>query len=69
MTASSRNTARFYPDGPTSPNYTAIINDRHVARPNGLLDDGRAKGAEVISVGHRPDSAASRLQTIAPMRC
>ena len=57
---------RFYPAGPTSPDYTAIINDRHVARLNGLLDDARQKGAEVILVGHRPDSAANRPRTIAP---
>lgn len=58
---------RFYPAGPTSRDYTAIINDRHFARLNGLLDDALARGAEVIAVGHHPDSAASRPQTIAPM--
>ncbi|WP_028709953.1 coniferyl aldehyde dehydrogenase [Paracoccus pantotrophus] len=57
---------RFYPAGPTSPDYTAIINDRHFARLNGLLEDAKTKGAEIIPVGHRPDSAASRPQTIAP---
>ncbi|RJL19418.1 coniferyl aldehyde dehydrogenase [Paracoccus siganidrum] len=58
---------RFYPAGPTSPDYTAIINERHVARLDGLLEDARQKGAQVTPVGYRPESAASRPQTIAPV--
>jgi coniferyl-aldehyde dehydrogenase len=50
----------LYPAGPTSEDYTAIINDRHYARLTALIDDARAKGARVIEVGARPDEAAQR---------
>jgi coniferyl-aldehyde dehydrogenase len=57
---------RFYPAGPTCPDYTAIISDGHLARLNGLLDDARARGAEVLTLGRHPESAGSRPRTIAP---
>ncbi|MEN2788177.1 coniferyl aldehyde dehydrogenase [Sphingomonas oligophenolica] len=37
----------MYPSVLANPDYTAIINDRHFARLNGLLDDARAKGARI----------------------
>jgi len=40
----------MYPTVLANPDYTAIINDRHFARLNGLLDDARAKGATVEAV-------------------
>ena len=43
--------AAAYPDGPAGQDYTWIVNDRHLARLNGLLEDARAKGASVREVG------------------
>ena len=40
--------AALYPDGPTSQDYTSIMNVRHYERLRGLLDDARAKGARVV---------------------
>lgn len=57
---------RAYPAGPTSPDYSTIINDRHFARLRGLLDDARAKGAQVLEVGAHPQGAAARERTLTP---
>lgn len=59
--------ARAYPAGPTSPDYTSIVNDRQLERLKGLLDDARAKGARVVEVGVRPETASARPRTLAPM--
>lgn len=56
----------FYPDGPTSHDYGTIINDRHYHRLRDLLADAQARGARIVPVGHRPDSAAERPKTLAP---
>jgi coniferyl-aldehyde dehydrogenase len=40
----------FYPTLADNPDYTAIINPRHVARLNHYLDDATGKGARVISL-------------------
>ncbi|HGH4750721.1 TPA: coniferyl aldehyde dehydrogenase [Serratia marcescens] len=56
----------FYPDGPTGDDYGAIINDRHYHRLHDLLADAQARGAQILPVGHRPDSASERPKTLAP---
>ncbi len=58
--------SRFYPEGPHSNDYTSIVNDRHYDRLQNLLDDARQKGACVIEVGVKPESAANRVRTLAP---
>ncbi|PZO63187.1 MAG: coniferyl aldehyde dehydrogenase [Paracoccus denitrificans] len=57
---------RFYPAGPTSPDYSAIVNEKHTQRLTALLSDASAAGATVRPVGVRSESAAQRRQTIAP---
>ncbi|MCX7562018.1 coniferyl aldehyde dehydrogenase [Xanthomonadaceae bacterium XH05] len=57
---------RFYPAGPTGSDYSSIINVRHFARLNALLDDARAKGARIEVVGHNQDMALQRPNTLAP---
>lgn len=56
----------LYPTGPTSDNYTSIVNERHYRRLLGLLDDARAKGARVVEVGINPGDARQRPHNIAP---
>lgn len=57
---------KLYPEGPTSPDYSAIINDRHFARLCALRDTAHAQGARIIETGHRPEAASSRPHTLAP---
>lgn len=57
---------RFYPQGPTSVDYTSIINDRHYERLQSLIEDARNKGARIIEVGAKPQTAKERSRTIAP---
>ncbi|UVJ43802.1 coniferyl aldehyde dehydrogenase [Pseudomonas sp. LS1212] len=40
----------FYPNLANNPDYTAIINERHLARLDGYLDDARRKGAKIIDL-------------------
>ncbi len=42
--------AEMYPRFHDNPDYTAIVNPRHLARLQGLLEDAEAKGAQVIRV-------------------
>ncbi|MFO1159354.1 MAG: coniferyl aldehyde dehydrogenase [Reyranellaceae bacterium] len=41
---------RMFPTIRDNPDYTAIVADRHYARLVGLLDDARAKGAEIVEI-------------------
>lgn len=58
--------ARAYPNGPTSDDYTSIVNDRHYDRLRGLIEDARTRGARVIEVGVTPERSAHRARTLAP---
>jgi acyl-CoA reductase-like NAD-dependent aldehyde dehydrogenase len=53
--AARRTVAACYPD-PGSPDYTAIVNDRHFARLAGYVDEARARGAEIVTL--LPDAVA-----------
>lgn len=64
--AYSQAVARFYPDGSTGADYTSIINDKHFARLTGLLDDARAKGARVVTIGRDREVAPTRAHTLPP---
>jgi coniferyl-aldehyde dehydrogenase len=51
----------LYPDIGDNPDFTSIVNDRHVARLTGLVEDAKAKGARVVEIGIRqPDDPRSR---------
>ncbi len=39
---------RWYPNMPSNPDYTSVINQRHRARLQGYLDDAQAKGATLL---------------------
>ncbi|MEO5733145.1 MAG: coniferyl aldehyde dehydrogenase [Rubrivivax sp.] len=41
-------TRKLYPTLADNPDYTSIVNSRHLARLQGLLDDARVKGATVL---------------------
>ncbi len=66
VAAFDRAVRTLYPDGPSSTDYTSIINERHHARLTGLIDDARNRGARVFEVGPKAADAASRVRTLAP---
>ena len=41
----------LFPEIDTTEDYSAIISERHLARLNGLIDDARDAGAEIIEIG------------------
>ncbi|WP_246449337.1 coniferyl aldehyde dehydrogenase [Paracoccus amoyensis] len=54
----------MYPNGAASPDYSAIINQRHFDRLKSLLNDARDKGARVITQSNPPEN--ERPHTLAP---
>lgn len=53
--------AKQYPTVAGNSDYTSIISDRHLARLKGLVEDARAKGAEVVTVGAESDGGGARI--------
>ncbi|WP_281686357.1 coniferyl aldehyde dehydrogenase [Pseudomonas citronellolis] len=49
----------FFPTVENNPDYTAIVNERQLARLNGYLSDAQAKGAQVIRL--LPEASGRRL--------
>lgn len=45
-----RAVARMYPSLAANPDYTSIVNDRHFARLQGLIEDARARGARIVTI-------------------
>ncbi len=56
----------LYPEGPLADDYSSIINERHHARLQALLDDARAKGAQVREVGVHASQAGGRAHHLCP---
>lgn len=64
--AFDRAVSTLYPQGATSPDYTSIINERHFARLNGLIEDAAAKGARVVPLGRQAGEPEARAHTLSP---
>lgn len=45
-----RAVAAMYPRLAANPDYTSIVSERHFARLQGLLEDARAKGAQIVTI-------------------
>ena len=57
-----REFASSYPDWQHTPDYTAVVNDRHFARLMGYLQEARAKGARIVPLGEgEPDPKTRRI--------
>jgi len=52
--------ARCWPDIANTPDYTAIVNDRHYQRLQGYLDDARERGATLVPLSDAPPDATRR---------
>ena len=61
VAAVTRATARLYPDATRASDYTAIVNERHHARLQALLDDARARGARVVPLTGASDRHPRQL--------
>jgi len=48
---------RLYPSFANNPDYTSIVNERHLHRLTGLLDDARAKGARIVMLGESSEGS------------
>ncbi|ADO43060.1 coniferyl aldehyde dehydrogenase [Ketogulonicigenium vulgare] len=59
--AFDRAVSTLYPQGIASPDYTSIINKRHFARLNGLIEDAAAKGARIVPLGRQAEPRAHAL--------
>jgi acyl-CoA reductase-like NAD-dependent aldehyde dehydrogenase len=52
----------YWPDPARNSEYTSVINERHLARLSGYLDEVRARGAEIITIGAEPEPGSRRMQ-------
>ena len=60
VAAAKSSVGQMFPSIRESPDYTAIVTDRHYARLMDYLDDARAKGAEIVEIN--PGSEDLRQQ-------
>ncbi len=64
--AYARAVAQLYPTLEHNPDYTSIVNERHYARLQMLLDDARAAGARVIEVDPGREARAPAARRLRP---
>lgn len=63
VTASVR---ALYPDVATNPDYTSIVNARHLERLRSLVDDARDKGARIVPLGEPEAAHGAMPRRLAP---
>ena len=51
-------TAKFYPSMADNPDYTSIVNHRHLERLTGYLEDARQRGAKIIEINPANESVS-----------
>ena len=57
---------RMYPSIENNPDYTSVINDRHFQRLQGLVQDARDQGAQVIEINPAHETLSPTARKIAP---
>ncbi|MCH7336666.1 coniferyl aldehyde dehydrogenase [Acinetobacter sp. NIPH 2699] len=63
-------TAMYGNDIRNNENYTSIVNDRHLKRVLEILDDAKAKGAQIIACGeYNPEQDARRMPVHIVLNC
>ncbi len=62
VAAIRKQTETYWPDPARNLEYTSVINERHLARLHGYLDEARSRGVEVITVGAEPEPGSRRMQ-------
>ena len=58
--------AAMYPNLAANPDYTAIINSRHLGRLQGYLDDAAEQGAQVVTINPAGESFAAATGKMPP---
>ncbi len=58
--------ARMYPTLAANPDYTSVINDRHYARLTALVDDARARGAEIVELNPAKETLDPARRKLVP---
>lgn len=58
--------ARMYPTIQGNPDYTSIVSDRHYRRLRELVDDARARGAQVLELASADEAADPARRQLAP---
>jgi coniferyl-aldehyde dehydrogenase len=56
-----RSIEQYWPDAARNVEYTSVINERHAARLRGYVEEARARGAQVITVGPEAASGSRRM--------
>ncbi len=59
--------ARMFPTLAANPEYTSILDDRHVARLRAILDDARAGGARLVEANPAGEDLGRSLRKLAPV--
>ncbi len=57
---------RLYPTLASNPDYTSIVNERHLARLQGLLDEAQARGARLLPT-HAGEAAQAGTRKMTPV--
>lgn len=64
--ALQRAMSRLYPSLATNPDYCSIVSARHLGRLQGLLDEARAHGAQVLEINPSAEHFDPALRKMAP---
>jgi len=52
---------RYWPQAARNPQYTAVINERHLARLRGYVEEARARGVQVVTIGPEAEPGSRRM--------
>ena len=52
---------RYWPEAARNPQYTSVINERHLARLRGYVEEARTKGVRVVTIGPEAEAGSRRL--------
>ncbi len=52
---------RYWPQAARNPQYTAVINERHLARLRGYVEEARARGVRVVTIGPDAEPGSRRM--------
>ncbi len=51
----------YWPQAARNPQYTAVINERHLARLRGYVEEARARGVRVVTIGPEAEAGSRRM--------
>jgi len=66
VAAIERATSQLYPSYAANPDYTAIVNARHLARLRALVDDAKARGARIVELNPQREALPADSRKLLP---